>query len=175
MSAFPLCGSTLLPPKHDPASRWTKASWLCLLLSHDVSTVQQPDVSAWPGPGLPQAPLLDKRPAIRAHFKDTSQSKTAFMHLFWQSRVHAPFFASSPFRLRCSYPSSTFPNDPQVCLDEQCKTNKCEWSFDWHSSLLTQFTEISPWADFSSPKFGCGGCQQRWREECTSCAQTGRL
>lgn len=116
-----LCGSTLLPPNHDAVSRWTEASWLCLLLSHDVSSVLQPDISAWPRPGLPQAPLLDKRPAIIAHFKDASQSKTAFMHLFWQSPVHSPFLPYSPFHLPPPCPSSSFPTNPQACLDERLR------------------------------------------------------
>lgn len=121
ITRFLLCGSTPLPPKHDAVLHWIEASWLCLLLSHDVSSVLQPDTSAWLGPGLPQAPLLDKRPAIIAHFKDASQSKTAFMHLFWQTPIYSPFLASSPFHLPPPCPSSSFPTNPQACLDERLR------------------------------------------------------
>lgn len=74
-----------------------------------------------PRPGWPQAPLLDKRSAIIAHFKDASPSRTAFMHLFWQTPIHSLLFlASSPFHFPPLFcPSSSFPTNPQACLDER--------------------------------------------------------
>lgn len=126
-------------PKHDAVSCCTEASWLCLLLSRDVSSVLQPDISVRPGPGLPQAPWLDKRPAIIAHFKDASQSKTAFMHLFWQTPVDSPSFASPPFHLPPPYPSSSFPTNPHACLDErlgrETSANRVWFGTDdcWHT------------------------------------------
>lgn len=138
ITVFLLCGSTLLPPKHDAVSHSIEASWLCLLLSHDVSSVLQPDISARPGPGLPQAPLLDKRPAIIAHFKDASQSKTAFMHLFWQTPVHSPFLASSPFQPPAPLPFFLLSHQPSSLFRWAIKArNKCKWSLVWHRSLLT--------------------------------------
>lgn len=128
------------PPKRDAVSRRIEASWLCLLLSHDVSSALQPDISARPGPGLPQAPRLDKRPAIIAHFKDASQSKTAFMHLFWQTPVHSPTPLPphlstsrplpSPFFLLSHQPSSLF----RWAIREG---NKCKSSLVWHRPMLT--------------------------------------
>lgn len=143
-------------------SRSTEASWLCLLLSHDVSSALQPDISARPMPGLPQAPLLDKRPAIIADFKDATHSKTAFMHLFWQAPVHSPFLAFSPFHLPPPYPSFLLSHQPSSLFRWAIKErNKCKSSLVWHRWLLTH-SLLKYLLVFLSTKFGWSGYQQRW-------------
>lgn len=156
-------------------SRSTEASWLCLLLSHDVSSALQPDISARPVPGLPQAPLLDKRPAIIAHFKDATHSKTAFMHLFWQAPVHSPFLAFSPFHLPPPYPSFLLSHQPSSLFRWAIKErNKCKSSLVWHRWLLTH-SLLKYLLVFLSTKFEWSGYQQRWGEVWLTCVQTGSL
>lgn len=124
--------------KYDAVSRCTETYWLFLLWSHDVSSVLQPDISARPGPGSPQAPRLDKRPAIIAHFKDASQSKTAFMHLFWQNPVNSPCLASSPFHLPPPYPIFLLSHQASSLFRWAIKEgNKWKSSLVWHQWLLT--------------------------------------
>lgn len=121
------------------ASPWIEASWLCLLLIRDVSSVLQPDVSARPGPGLPQAPPLDKRPAIIAHFKGDAQSKTAFMHLFWQTPIHPPLSYILTFPPRTPLPFFfLLSHQPSSLFRWAIRgRNKCKWSLVWHTTLLT--------------------------------------
>lgn len=119
---------------------------------------RQPDISARPEAGLPQAPRRDKSPAIIAHFKDASQSKTAFMHLFWQTSGPTPLSPTPLSRLLTfppPSPSSSFPTGPPACLDERLREEKVCGGAEFGGGQVqvqfglaltdvdTEFTEIS--------------------------------
>lgn len=134
---FLLCGSTPLPPKHDAASCWTEASWLCLLLSHDVSSVQQPDMSArtWLATGSTAGQeacnysSLQRCQSVKDGIHAFILANPCPLHFFFCLLTFPPL-APLPFFLLSHRPSRLF----RWAIKER---NKCKWSLVWQQSLLT--------------------------------------
>lgn len=125
----------------------------------------QSSISVWPLHGL------NTRPAIITHFKDVTQSKTAFIHLFWQT-------PSTPL-LFCllTFPPSNPPAEFFFLFSHQPSSlfrwtikwrNKCKRSLVWHTALLTHSALKYLPARLPSHhlNLALGGCRQRWGEVC---------